>query len=338
MPVDKVREMHGLREFSVNRVCCVGFADEPFPEAKKEHDQVVERNAKVTDKYNALQLELCCLHDDNVFVAESLNFVASKLTGIKVQNARTELESTNSAQGMPLSKMRKIVKTRLGDARLAYRNDIETLCMLNKFLISRTFSPPKDYPEPDTPELLYRAFKGGCRSRHGQNLGSRSSNQPLTSPSYHEGTLLDSSLVDEVALRNQCEGDQPSDLIALSDSLSRISKVIAGWDFNDRAGKMIAVINVSNLLAMGVLFNRTTTLAESLGMALRTRRLPTGFQYANSNYWVAYRWVPAECIEFYISEPFLRKAYDIRGIGENDFGVNLSLEELLSLKVQRLSI
>jgi hypothetical protein len=95
-----------------------------------------------------------------------------------------------------------------------------------------------------------------------------------------------------------------------------MSKIIRKWDYRDRAGDMIAVINVLKLFAMGVLFNRTTTLAKSLGMNLRTGCQPTGLQFVNPNYWVAYRWIPAECIELYISEPFLQGACDSRGIGE----------------------
>lgn len=136
----------------------------------------------------------------------------------------------------------KIVKTRLRDASLAHQNDRESLHMLGRFLRDRTYSRPKDYPESDTPELLYRAFKGRCHGRHDQDLGFRSSNQHLTSPSYHNGTLLDSSLVDKDTLRNQCEGDQPSDIIALSDSPSRILKIIGGWNRCHRNG--IAVISV----------------------------------------------------------------------------------------------
>ena len=116
---------------------------------------------------------------------------------------------------------------------------------------------------------------------------------------------------------------------------------------------MIAVISVSKLLAMGVLFNRTTALANSLGMDLRTRHRPLGLEYANSNFWVAYRWVPAECIECYISEHFLQKAcnnhgigawpsllreHSLTGTGENDFGAQFSLDEILSLKIQILSM
>lgn len=68
---------------------------------------------------------------------------------------------------------------------------------------------------------------------------------------------------------------------------------------------------------------------------------------------VAYRWIPAECIECYISEPFLQKARDSHGIGawpslllehsltgtgENDFDAQFSLDEILSLKIQILSM
>ncbi|PKX94920.1 uncharacterized protein P174DRAFT_119703 [Aspergillus novofumigatus IBT 16806] len=210
--------------------------------------------------------------------------------------------------------------------------------MLNRFLINRAIGRPRDNPELDTPEFLYRAFKGGCHGRHSPELGFRSSNQPLTSPSYHDGTLLDSSLVDKDALRNQCEGSQPSDLIALSASPSRVLKILRKWGYHDRAGDMIAVINVSKLLAMGVLFNRTTTLAKSLGMNLRTECQLTGLQFANPNYWVAYRWIPAECIELYISEPFLQEACDSRGIGENDHNSQFALDDILSFQIQPLSI
>ena len=182
--------MHGLREFPVRNVRSLDFVDEPLPEAKEEHNQVIKSNAKLGDKYNDFQMKICCLLDDKIFLAQSLNFVASKLTGIKVHNTRTELEPTYTAQGMPSSEMKKIIKTTLRDASLAYQNDIETLSMLNRFLINQTFSQPKDYPKPDTPELLYHAFKGECRSRHSQDLGFHSSNQPLTPPSYHNALSL----------------------------------------------------------------------------------------------------------------------------------------------------
>jgi hypothetical protein len=179
MPVTEVREMHGLRKFSVDRVYFLDLTDKPLTEAKKEHNRAVKRSAEVGDEYNDLQLKLCCLLDDKIFLAESLNFVASKVTGMKVQSAKTEPKSTDTAEGIPLSEMMKIVKTRLRDASLAYQNDTETLRMLNRFLINRTFSRPKDYSEPDTPELFIVPSTVDV-GRHCQDLGFRSSNQPLT--------------------------------------------------------------------------------------------------------------------------------------------------------------
>ncbi|OJD10299.1 hypothetical protein ACJ73_09846 [Blastomyces percursus] len=88
---------------------------------------------------------------------------------------------------------------------------------------------PSSYPEPDTPELFYRAFKDGCHGHHSKDLGFRSSDQPLSYPVYHDGTLLNSMVVDEEVLRNHCEGTQPSNLIALSDSPSRILNILRGW-------------------------------------------------------------------------------------------------------------
>lgn len=54
---------------------------------------------------------------------------------------------------------------------------------------------------------------------------------------------------------------------------------------------MISVISASKHLAMGVLFNWSTALANSLDMGLRTGRRPLGLEYANFDYWVSYRWV-----------------------------------------------
>lgn len=79
---------------------------------------------------------------------------------------------------------------------------------------------------------------------------------------------------------------------------------------------MVAVINVQKLLAMKVLFNRTTTLAEKLGMKTWSPSQPRGISWANPNYWVAYRWLPAECIQSYISVASLRDACIRHEIGK----------------------
>ncbi|GKZ61329.1 hypothetical protein AnigIFM49718_008039 [Aspergillus niger] len=338
MPVYEVRELHGLQDLPVVTRYYIRVGENPLTEEQKEHNRISHQTAKLSVEFNRIQLKLCCLLDDKLFVAESLQYVASKMAGTKIQTASPKIERMETRQGLTLSEKTDILNVRLRDASLGHQTDIETLRMLNRYLISQAHSKPMEYPESDTPELFYRAFKCGSHGRHSVELGFRSSNQPLTPPAYHDGTLLNSLLVNKDSLTNQCEGNMPSDLIALSDSPSRVLNIIRAWDYSDRGGDMIAVVNVSKLLAMQVLFNRTTTLAEKLGMKLWSGHRPTGLQYANPNYWFAYRWIPAECIECYVSEIFLRKACQSHGIGESNHDARLSLDEIVASKFQSLSM
>ncbi|PYI19099.1 hypothetical protein BO99DRAFT_146368 [Aspergillus violaceofuscus CBS 115571] len=338
MPIHKVRELHGLLDLPGVTRYHIQKGDKPLTKEQKEHNRKSGHPAELRDEINRIQLKLCCLLDDKLFVAESLQYVASKMAGSRIQTASPEIERMETRQGLTLSERTDILNARLRDASLGYQTDIETLRMLNRYLISQAHSKPMEYPESDTPELFYRAFKCGNHGRHSVELGFRSSNQPLTPPAYHDGTLLNSLLVNKDSLTNQCEGNLPSDLIALSDSPSRVLNILKRWGHSDREGEMIAVINVSKLLAMQVLFNRTTTLAEKLGMNLWNRHRATGLQYANPNYWVAYRWIPAECIECYVSEIVLRKACDSRGIDESNYDARLSLDEIVASKFQSLSM
>jgi hypothetical protein len=95
----------------------------------------------------------------------------------------------------------------------------------------------------------------------------------------------------------------------MSDSPERILQFVKHPSFKDLEGDIIAFINVKKLRAMKVLFNRTTTLAERLGIEAWARSRQRGISYINRNYWVAYRWVPAECIELYISVQSLRNTF-----------------------------
>ncbi|ODM19087.1 hypothetical protein SI65_05704 [Aspergillus cristatus] len=304
---------YGLQPAQAFRI--IPLADQDLTEERREWYRQAENRYRLTQKYNKLRESLVRLLDDKIFVAESLRFVTSKITGIEVNSVTPKLEYEDTDSELPLSQKIKNIKVRKKDATLTKSVDIKSLRMLNETLISRNLASLKEPPEPDTPEILYRAFRDGAHTRHDRMLGFRCFRQPITMPYYHTGTLLSSQLVDQRDLRNHCEGCNPSDLIALSDSPSRILKFITNWDFRDRGGDRIAVINVQKLLAMGVLFNRTSTLAKSLGMELWTPIQPTGLQYANENYWIAYRWIPAECIERYISISSLEMACKNNTIG-----------------------
>lgn len=309
-------ERYGVRRVHVNRSCHVGFVDEPpLTQRQIKENLDNERNAQRQEKHNDLCRRLVNVLDDRIFLAESLVLVTSLVTGgaLHVPPQRLQYEEANEALSLP--EIEKKIKIRLLDASLTLPTDIGTLKALNKVLLSRS-SEHLIRPEPNTPGIFYRAIRSSSYSRYDKDLGFRSSKQPFTLPSSHGGPLHESSLVDQDALKNHCEGNQPSDLIAMSDSPTRILRFIQNWDLRDLKGDMIAVINVSKLLAMRVLFSRTTTLAKKLNVEAWAPSQEWGVEWINPNYWVAYRWVPAECIEFCISVEFLRSACKEHSIGK----------------------
>jgi hypothetical protein len=315
MTIHAAKERYGLRRVLVENVSNVSFEGRPLTEEDKEWDREADRIAKLAEEYNKSCQELSDLLDDKIFLAETLGYIISMITGEKFVSSQHNLEYGEINGPLPLSERIRIINTRKADASLSYSVDLQTLRTLHKALLAGHFDLPRDFPEPDTPEVLYRVFRQSCYGRHDKNLGFRSSRQPLTPPDLYAYVLDTGPLTDEEWLPKECEGNQPSDLIALSDSPSRIFDLVQSWDPSEREGDVVAVINVSKLLALDVAFNRTTTLNESLHADSATGNISNGLQFANSNDWVAYRWIPAECIERYTSIHSLRRACKFRGIG-----------------------
>jgi hypothetical protein len=106
-------------------------------------------------------------------------------------------------EALSLSEKEGIIKIRLANAKLTLPSDIETLKALNKSLLSKGFDRLIP-PEPNTLDVLYRAFRPGSYSRYDMKLGFRASDQPFTLPFNHEGPLHESSLVDEDVFENHC--------------------------------------------------------------------------------------------------------------------------------------
>lgn len=311
-------ERYGIRLFYVHKREYVGIADEPLIEERIRESLDNKHNAQLQERHNDLRRKLIHDTDDKIFVADSLAFVTSLVTHetLNIPARRLEYEEINEA--LPLSEKERIMRIRQADANLTLSADTRTLSTLNKAVLKK-FSDHLIQPEENTPDVFYRAFRFGSYSRYDKDLGFRSSNQPFTLPSSYEGPLHESSLVDKDGLKNHCEGTRPSDLIAMSDSPARILRFVEHPDFNNLNGKIIAVIDVSKLLAMRVLFCRTTTLADKLGMGTWTpsrTNLPNLLNWANPNYWVVYRWIPAECIKTYISVEHLQRACKEHNIGK----------------------
>lgn len=298
---------YGVRLVDVERFFYAGIKNKPLTEEQYRQNQIKKRYIQLQENYNSECRNLIHTLDDKTFVTDSLALMVSQLLGevFHISYRGPEYEEEN--EDVPLPQRRANLRARLADARSTLPTDITTLNFISRLFLSQR-SMVSHWPEPDTPDTFYRAIWSDSYTRFDKQLGFRSSRQPFTLPSNHGGPLYESLLVDKDSLANQCEGDQPSDLIAMSDSPARILRLIKSWDFNEPSGQVIAVISVQKLLPMKVLFNRTTTLAEKLGVKTWSPSQPRGVKWANPNYWVAYRWVPAECIQSYISVASLRDA------------------------------
>jgi hypothetical protein len=309
-----LKKKYGVRPIDVKKVYYIVSKDKPLTEKQERQNQDKKHNVQLQEEYNDQLQKLINILNDKIFIADSLALIASQLSGGALHIPRQGLGYEEANEELPLSEKRRNIRNRLTDAGLTLPRDRKTPNTLSKVLLSQ--SPENlNRPEPNTPDIFYRAFRSDSHSRYDKQLGFRSSNQPSTLPPNHGGPLHESLLVDKDVLKNHCEENRPSDLIAMSDSPARILRLIKHWDFNYPKEDMIAVVNVSKLLAMRVLFNRTITLAKKLDIETWAPSRPRGLSWVNPNYWVAYRWVPAECIEFCMSVASLRSACKKQKIG-----------------------
>lgn len=231
--------------------------------------------------------ELTKLLDDKIFIADNLAFLASKLNGSLVGVEPLQINDYGSEERQ-LSVDEKIrnIEIRMKDVHLTRKTDINALEILCGLILSRPLDVLRgNFPEPKTPEVLYRAFWKGSHTRYDEVLGFRSSNQPMARPDFTSRTIKDAPFFNQDVLTNQCEGTNPSDLIALTDSPRRILNIIKRWKYEGRDGINVAVISVSKLVRMGVLFNRTSTLAEHLKLPVwRRRYCESGLRYPVNNH------------------------------------------------------
>lgn len=178
---------YGLQPVRAFRI--IPLDDGDLTEEDREWYRQAENRYRLTQQYNESRESLVRLLDDKIFVAESLRFVTSKITGIEVNSVTPKLQYEETDSELSLSEKIKNIKVRKKDATLTNSVDIESLRMLNETLISRNLASLKEPPEPDTPEILYRAFRDGAHTRHDRMLGFRCSRQPISGPASPKGSL-----------------------------------------------------------------------------------------------------------------------------------------------------
>lgn len=258
--------------------------------------------------------------NDQTFIIQSLSFLVHKAAGgyhgEHHQMHRRDQSYEDVDRALNAEEERRSIAVRQRDVDLTRPALLSTLNFLASSIKVHTASRiTGDIPENGAPECFLHAWRPSSHTFHDDKLGIRSTDL-LTPPEYDAPTLRESSNLSADGLRNHCEGSEPSCFISLSDSPGRTHKWIAStWQFKDIDRGMVAIVNTSKLLEMGVLCNRTTTLALRLSMPLWKADPNKGLSYANENFWVAYRWIPEECMEYYISSAYFLRFCHQQGIG-----------------------
>lgn len=202
-----VSERYGIHPVRIVRRSHISIAGRPLTERQIRENRDNNRNVQLQEQYNELCRSLVNILDDIIFLADSLGFVSSVVAGgiLHVPCHTVEYENEEADLKLPLSEKIGNMRARITDASLTLPTDIKTLHTLSKVLLGRGFEH-SGRPEPNTPDIFYRAFRPGSYSRHDKDLGFRSSRQPLTLSSDHDGPLHESSLVNYDILKKSFPG------------------------------------------------------------------------------------------------------------------------------------
>lgn len=243
-----------------------------------------------------LRMELLNLLDGHVFMLHSMRYLQFKLARDQsgfVADISLPPHYHERIDAVDFEEEQRMILRRRKDAEIIHPT-IQGLFKSMTADILRFPAPPNQAPELDEWKFMLRAVLPHSATRFDAELGFRCGNFHEAAPDFHSEALELSPRLSATKLVSHCEAQRTlSDFISMFDSPARLRNYITSWSNQSLNEGYIAVINPSKLRRMRVLFERTTTLAENLGIPRP--------EYATENFWIAYRWIPAECIECFLT-------------------------------------
>ena len=120
----------------------------------------------------------------------------------------------------------------------------------------------------------------------------------LASPRQQMDELIKGGELSEKPLKAHCEGEpKPTPWISMMNDPAWILKNFPNSKASRDADEgQIAFINVQKLERMGVLFGRSDLLAEEANIP-RYSLSRDGVKFTSVIHWLAYAWIPSQCIE-----------------------------------------
>ncbi|CAF9933299.1 hypothetical protein IMSHALPRED_009133 [Imshaugia aleurites] len=197
--------------------------------------------------------------------------------------------------------------------RLATADTIQRLLDLQRSLARYLIGSHNDYnpdvPIPSepgsTPRWPLRAFHDRSHCRYGP-LGILSSGYMLSNPRSSFDELKKTQHFSGTSLRNHCGGSEPTPFISIADDAVWLLDFVHTFRFHPAITR-VAFINVKNLELMGVLHGQFRAWAMEAGGADGLDCPP---------HWLAYGWIPLQCIDAVWSLNDFRQVCSESGIPE----------------------
>lgn len=153
--------------------------------------------------------------------------------------------------------------------------------------------PP--YNPFSTPQWLLRAFHGKSHCQYSKKIGILSPRYMWTDPGSSFDDLIKARVISATSLGNHCGGSKPTPFISMADDAKWLLHFIKSLGFPKTTS--IAFINVKKLELMGIVHGQARDWANAAGVERYSTKNQDGVYYLGEKHWLAYGWVPTQCID-----------------------------------------
>ena len=208
----------------------------------------------------------------------------------------------------------------------AHQNDtsakIKTLLDLQRSMAAYLIVLQTDYV-PDVklfcnpfsnPRWLLRVSRDDSYCQYDKNIGILSSGYMRSDPGLCFHDMITDKVISKTSLRNHCEGTEPTPFISMTDDAAWLLYFVKRCRLEGTT--RIAFINVKNLELMGVLHGLGRSWAMEAGVELYSAENRDGIHYLGPAHWLAYGWIPVQCIDDDWSLNHFRQVCSECGISE----------------------
>ncbi|KAL8634948.1 MAG: hypothetical protein Q9226_009408 [Calogaya cf. arnoldii] len=161
------------------------------------------------------------------------------------------------------------------------------------------------------------SFGPDSHTEYDQKLGFLSSSWNTCMPAKDFEEMKANGDLSVASLQSHCEGQpDPSEWISLSSEVSWMLEHIKNGSIYGSSvnGGHIALISTAKLERLKILVNRSDLLVQKAGGSLCSYRNPDGVKFAWPSHYLAYGWIPKQCIVKIFTLPEFRDSCEERNI------------------------